>query len=842
MAKLIKTPTGYQIAPAGTTTKTTTKKKASSAAAKAMEDSKKQQIIKAAQEAGLTDVVKKLEQPPKLSLLQRLGKGLTSFETGDAVYAKMYEDQPFLKSYSKNILKGLSTMVTGIDYEKEPKHTFKDIMVREGFRDRPGKLDAVDIAGLAGDIMLDPTTYLGGFLGKGAVKGVKVVGGIGKKIPLVKGVMEGVEDLFKPFAKIERLGEIGKKYTQSYLNYAKSTRSQMDDFMEEIAKRAKTAEKIMPGAGKKIAQVIETPVAEGATKTTGVKLLDDVMDDLIKSQETRTVGEKARGLLQSELPDYMRHLITPQAREYYSKGGDIVGLVKPLRAKLAASKTRKLAGTAAEINTALKDKLGFNLFEEDAFKAFASRGVESIKAVKTYDFLKQTAETFGKKSEADFFENGVRYLESTAPQLKGYRLPEPIVKHIDEVNKVLTNDEATNKFLNVYDKINNFWKGTVTGYFPSFHTRNAMGGVFNNWIAGLNNPLVYKQASNILKGQKGSVALKGGKVLSNDEVLKLAKEYGVIGQTGYLDVVNYLQKEVNPTIANKLASAPQKVMGVIENNIRLPLFVDGLKKGYTAEEAAKRVVKFHFDYMPEGFTAFEKNIMKRIIPFYTWTRNNIPLQIEQMIMQPGKYAGLFKVQRSAGIQPGAEEESILPRWIKEQFYVKGEGGYWAGFGLPLEEATQKLSAPLRGFGTSITPLIKTPLERLTNYNIFKERKITEDTYGKDYRNVPEPVKQWLEFRETKGDDGKKYYTVNPHKKYWLEVIGARGLMTALRVANSTDDKKNLWSLITTIKKYNYTDEDLKSWAERDKVKQMEEALFNAGIIRKYENFYIPKKK
>jgi len=791
-----------------------------------------------ARQKGFEREAEKAIEQPKLSFLQRLGRGLTSFETGNALYQKRYEDSSFIGTYLEDVSTGIREFVGGRKIRQTPKKTFKDIMTKEGLQDRPGKIDSVDVLGLAGDILTDPTTFFGGFIGKGILKGTSAGINIAQKAPVigktVAGVKTGLEGLFKPFASIEKLGEQGTKYVSAFQKYVKGTRSEIDGFLGDVATKAKGVKKI-PEAGKRIGEAVEMGVK------TGNKLLDDSLDALVQTQNKFRDLEKTRGILSAELPDYMHHMLTPESAAYLKHGGNLGQFIKPIRVRLGAAKGRKIEGIVTEINKEFNKRLGFNLFEENAFKAFAKRGADSIRAINTYDFIERVGVQFGKKSEKNFLdEMGVKWVESGVPQLKGVRVPEPIAKHMDEISSFLSNDESTNSFLRLYDKLHSFWKGTVTGWFPAFHTRNAMGGVFNNWIAGLNNPLTYKVANNILKGKDGVLRTKAGD-FTYGQVRKMLNEYGVTGQTGYLDVPKFLQKEVSPSVGQRFTRLPQQVMGQVENNLRAPLFVDGLKKGLTAEQAAKRVIKYHFDYMPEGFTAFEKNIMKRLIPFYTWTRHNIPLQVEQIVRQPGKYAGVFKTQRSWGVQPSSEEEAVLPRWLKERYTIKAEGGYWSGIGLPLEEATEKLSAPLRGFGISLSPFIRTPIEQLTGYNIFKERRIDEDDYGKYYQNAPKQLQRWLQLKEHRSKNGTKYYTVNPRRKYWLEVVGARGLSTAMRVASYTDDKKNLLTLITTIRKYNYDIEDLKRWSDVEARKELESALQRSGEIKEFSRFYVPKK-
>ncbi len=1004
-----------------------------------------------AQAKGFTKEAEKAVAKPKLSMLQRLGRGLSSFEIGNSLYQQRYEGASFLETYGKDVAKGLGSLATGKDYRQEPKKTFKDIMVKEGAKDRPGKLDAVDVAGLAGDIVFDPSTWIpAGLLAKGSARVAKAAGQVIKKTPVIgktaERAGEGLGKMFKPFYEQKKLGKVtipekigkdgtkiaartiektGEEYISMIQKYYKGTRAEMDEFMTQLSDRAKGLKKQI---GKKqyekgkvrIGEAIET-----GTKT-GDEFLDEILDTLVADQTKLAKQLKEKGILQSEIPDYMHHMLTPEARNFMGAGGDLTAFLKPLRAKLSAGKERgilkltdetgkeiisnwkklglkrinynkvrdsiessvakktdriqkaidslakedvaeatkhlrgivqdakahvskapsitgdvisdvskadiqpiidglireetenlfqklskvereiaesqgkeflkpgaslktskeaKIKGlqdemiklqndlaekisnieqfafigkngkmfkqstaTVKEINEAFMKQHGEKLFEEDAFKAFAKSGVDSIKALRTHDFLQRVGTQFGMKPLKEGMtkhvdEAGVKWVESSAPQLKGQLIPEALAKDVDNTYKVLSNDESTNEFIQFYDKMLAYWKGSVTGYFPAFHTRNLTGGIFNNFIAGLKNPLTYKAGTAVMRGKKGNIVLKGGQKMSYDEIRKLTKEYGIVGQSGYLDVSDFLKKDIDPSVAQRVAKAPQKLMGMTENGLRVPLFIDGLKKGMNPEQAAKRVIKYHFDYMPEGFSAFEKTVMKRLIPFYTFTRNNIPLQLEQLIAQPGKYAAVMKAQRAFGTKPSTEEEQVLPRWLKERFTMKAEGGYWSGVGIPLEEATEKLSAPLRGFGISMSPFVKIPMEQLTGYNIFKEKAIDEDSYAKYYRNAPQPIKDFLQLKKRTAKNGNEYWIANPRRKYWLEAIGSRGLSTAMRVANGVQEDESrldLLNLITTIRRYDYDIEDLKRWSDTDARQQLEGELIRAGELAEYKSTYIPK--
>ena len=477
--------------------------------------------------------------------------------------------------------------------------------------------------------------------------------------------------------------------------------------------------------------------------STGNKVINDIIENIRGQHKQFATVEQAKGILDTELPDYVRHYLTPQGREFLNKTGMNINaeLVKPLRVKNPFSKTRQLEGTIEGINKYFQSKYGVQLFEPDAFKAFAARKAEHIKAVNTYDFITDVGKQFGKQAEVvtkeiknpitgklatkevvkPVFENGIKYVESSVPQLKGTLLPEQIVKHVDETYKTLSNEEATKKFLNLYDKVLGFWKGSVTGWFPSFHTRNTIGGMFNNWIAGVKSPALYLQADQIARGVEGTITPKLGTKYTYGQIRELASKLGAIGQPGYLDVMKEVEKDIGKGPVSKLMDLPKNAMEVVENRLRLPLFVDRLIKGDAPEQAAKQVFQFHFDYAPEALTGFEKNVMKRVMPFYRWTRGNIPLQLEQMAKQPGKYAAIGKLlgNLQSDKQKAKDEFAALPPYMREGLPVRlgeknGFSQYLYGLGLPVEDinrlwkgSAQRTVASMVG---ELSPILKYPIE------------------------------------------------------------------------------------------------------------------------------------
>lgn len=134
----------------------------------------------------------------------------------------------------------------------------------------------------------------------------------------------------------------------------------------------------------------------------------------------------------------------------------------------------------------------------------------------------------------------------------------------------------------------------------------------------------------------------------------------------------------------------------------------GLDDGGRA--ASMMVRGTQFDY--SDLSAQEANFLKMLVPFYTWTRNNVPLQMRAIIGEPGKVNKALRINSALADAYGEPEdpEEPLPQYVRERFgwrvrpdVITGPMGdaLSAGvvFGEPLTDVNR-----LFGSGTASGPL------------------------------------------------------------------------------------------------------------------------------------------
>ena len=511
-----------------------------------------------------------------------------------------------------------------------------------------------------------------------------------------------------------------------------------------------------------------------------------------------------------------------------------------------------------------------------------AQGLASLRtAASNNNFIKETLEKYGIKKPSGIHEipegmvefqpkGGLGFFPIETAQGKvvaGVTTKVPTYYVPEEIGKTLnkfTNPKDTNKFLKIYDKILSAQKIGLTSYYPAFHIRNFIGNVFNNWVGGVTNPKDYTDAGLIQAEQfKGKIAGYSGA-----ELKTASEDMGVLG-TGFYkaDVATLLEqtakgKTLPGTIKSKIGKTinlPTILGSTIEDNAKLAHFISKIRSGSSLEEAARSTKKFLFDY--SELTDFEKGVLKRIMPFYTWTRKNIPLQLEQLVKQPGKYSALGDVINS--LPKGSQEDiDSLPEYIRESLFVKlsGEGdtakyGYSAGSLIPLEDLNRLWRGDIKRSLTRdvlsfVNPVFQLPLKEVAQQDFFYNKPYDQYKYdaGKQAKKALEgkpggkELLDWLELREEKftlktgKDAGTEIvrYSVNPSKWELLSASPLSRVFSTLAADNPTDQAINPFKMRTfdlaTQRKINET----KSF------KEFEQRLLDAGILKTFSKTYIPK--
>lgn len=114
----------------------------------------------------------------------------------------------------------------------------------------------------------------------------------------------------------------------------------------------------------------------------------------------------------------------------------------------------------------------------------------------------------------------------------------------------------------------------------------------------------------------------------------------------------------------------------------------------------------------------------------TWLRKNIPLELEQMYKQTGKFTTIHHALK--GIETDRPDTDFLPEWFHEQnpvFHGTDEKGraraFFLSSYLPIYDIQKIMSFKNIGetLKSSLTPIIKAPLEFITNTSWFFNKAI-----------------------------------------------------------------------------------------------------------------------
>jgi len=319
---------------------------------------------------------------------------------------------------------------------------------------------------------------------------------------------------------------------------------------------------------------------------------------------------------------------------------------------------------------------------------------------------------------------------------------------------------------------------------------------------------------------------------------------------------NVMKKAIPYSQEFALFKGGRKVGNWVEGQARMVDFIANLKATGDVGLAAQRTKQFLFDY--QYLTPFEKTFMRRLIPFYTFTRKNLELQVRSLMTTPGRTAAQIKALNTLGdVMSGGslseEEKNALPDWIQSGIMIlKSKKGstveILGSLGTPMEQPFQALQ-PNVLLG-SISPLFRVPLEQASGYNFFQGKALSDVTNAAAFKSAPQALKDFIGFTELKGtkSDGTPfvwYVSLRPERmNLVLNLPPTSRVFSAMKQMQAVDvsEQSKILQQFVGVRPFSFDLEREAAKKEKELQRKLEDLLNNAGVVAKFSRVYIPKNK
>lgn len=323
--------------------------------------------------------------------------------------------------------------------------------------------------------------------------------------------------------------------------------------------------------------------------------------------------------------------------------------------------------------------------------------------------------------------------------------PEPIVgalaKTLDWANGIFKKTKLLSPGFHLRNFVGNAMNLSLSGV-PAGDISKIMADLPSFWKIGVDGP------SLIAKVAEGSTTLTKLEMeqyeLFSDFVRAgfLNSSYGMNDLEELIKTGDKLVGEGNKAdFINKMLSFNAAGNEYADRMFRLALFDYARKNPAVYLKAGfqnpAQFVRFSL-FDPKDLTTFEKNVMRRIIPFYTFTKKNLMYQLANFAKDPIKYAKFNRVLDASYSLVNASSEDA-PEYQVENMYIPipftGKDGEFLTFkaNLPQSDLNEWINDPLKRLMGSFTPLLRSPYELATNTQIYTGLPIQEYEGQKGYK-------------------------------------------------------------------------------------------------------------
>lgn len=533
-----------------------------------------------------------------------------------------------------------------------------------------------------------------------------------------------------------------------------------------------------------------------------IKIVDDTKEVMEGVRDFNTQGGKfsrQEGVSASKpFFGYARHTLSEGAEDFLRNASPAIRgtYLLPGTNKFAS---RTYRGTARDINEGVKNIYGsnVNLFNDnviDSVEDFVQASAETYNQTAMADILLTSTDKKGnalfqslssdKVSAKGELPSNMRLLEKGSFRKEFSNITKNLPKEFaDRLDEMLKEAGAQGKavgmhksaftmmkrFDKAYKDIPAFWSGydKFLGKWKSlnlisggFHMRNIMGNGTNMYLAGMNSADIgkftteavldiNKYKTTALKKAQG-VKLSGEESKFFDEVTKFfdsGLSQSTAGGRDLSDVKRAIEgkeaiggaKNVFAKGYNRLEKANFRLSEYSDDIQRYAMWKWGLKKhGGDTAKVGNLVAETLFDY--SSLTGFERNVMKRLVPFYTFMKNNLVFQGKNTLKNPQQLNRLGQGFQHYNEDVVGISQEELPDYIANNMWLpipmnvrKGdkEAISFLKLNLPPAEFAEFIEDPLGRGISSVTMPIKTIFELGTNRSTFTGALIKDFPGQKD---------------------------------------------------------------------------------------------------------------
>lgn len=410
-----------------------------------------------------------------------------------------------------------------------------------------------------------------------------------------------------------------------------------------------------------------------------------------------------------------------------------------------------------------------DIFETNVVEALQRRTAEGVRAGAAKAMQKELSKYGMMKSvpkTQNYNKAGMVELDDATAKKMGlntnqkHYMNESVLDGMKKVDEIFTNQNM-NKLARHMGALNDIWRPLVTYYKPSHYVNNAIGNTMVNMVAGVSLGDYKKSAKLLQKWNFNRDAL----TKAEREIMEKAHRHNVIAggflfdskRTWDFNDTTKLEKFADMVGENKAIKIGRKGGEHIDDMYRMANFVNGIRKYGDTAKAAEQVRTYLFNY--NELTNADRH-MRVMVPFWNWTKNNLPLQAKMLLEQPKFAANINRFYQL--FNEDAEVPEGREYLLKGNNFIKIGDKTHTSIQNPVNDLNLLLD-PL-SIISSTNPVVKSALELQTNHKFFNDKPIT---YGSD-TVAEEDIPKYL---VDQTGIGKNIYELLNGDKSFLETLG-----------------------------------------------------------------------